>query len=98
MRLQCEEERQEQLAPLREKEIEQCVNKQNSREDCEAIFRDFGNADRSVTGGLGLRMFDDLPSCVAAREAKQAEEKAQREECKRGILLLGRHGAHQPLL
>jgi hypothetical protein len=84
LRLQCEEERQEQLAPLREKEIEECANKRPSRKDCEAKFRDFGNADRSVTGGLRLRMFDDLPSCVAAREAEQAEEKAQREERKQG--------------
>ena len=84
LRLQCENERQEQLAPLREKEIEQCANKQNSREDCEAKFRDFGNAGRTASGGLRPRMFDDLPSCVAAREAEQAEEQAKRQERKSG--------------
>lgn len=84
LRLQCEKERQEQLAPLREKEIEDCVNKKNSREDCEAKFRDFGNAGRTVTGASRLRMFDDLPSCVAAREAEQAEEQAMRQEREKG--------------
>lgn len=84
LRLQCEKERQEQLAPLREKEIEECVAKKNSREDCEAKFRDYGNTSRTVTGGSRLRMFDDLPSCVAAREAEHAEEQAMREERKKG--------------
>ncbi len=84
LRLQCENERQEQLAPLREKEIDDCVNKKNSREDCEAKFRDFGNASRTASGGSRLRMFDDLPSCVAAREAEHAEEQAMREERKKG--------------
>ena len=84
LRLQCEEERQEQLAPLREKEIEECINKQGTREDCEAKFSDFGNASRSVSGGSRLRMFDDLPSCVAAREAEHTEEQAMRDERKKG--------------
>ena len=84
LRLQCEEERQEQLAPLREKEIEECIKKQGTREDCETKLSDFGNASRSVSGGSRLRMFDDLPSCVAAREAEHAEEQAMHEERKKG--------------
>ena len=84
LRLQCEKEREEQLAPLREKEIEACVAKQSSREECEAKFSDFGSASRTVTGGSRLRMFDELPTCVAARDAELAEEQAMREERKKG--------------
>ena len=83
-RLQCEKEREEQLAPLREQEIKNCVQNRNSREDCERKYRDFGNSGRTTTGHFRARMFDDLPSCVAAREAEAAEEAAQRAERKKG--------------
>lgn len=83
-RLQCEKEREEKLAPLREQEIENCINNRNSREDCERKFRDFGNSGRTATGHFRARMFDDLPSCVAAQEAEAAEEAVKRAEGKKG--------------
>lgn len=83
LRLQCEEERQQKLAPLRKEQIEECMVKSNSRENCDQKYRDFGNAGRTATGGLRPRMFDDLPACVAAREAELVEEAAQRQERKK---------------
>ena len=83
-RMQCEQEREEHLAPMREQEIENCVLNRNSREDCERKYRDFGNSGRTTSGHFRARMFDDLPSCVAAREAEAAEEAALRAERKKG--------------
>jgi len=83
-RLQCEQEREDRLAPLREQEIENCVNNRNSREDCERKYRDFGSSGRTATGGFRARMFDDLPSCVAAWDAEAADEAAKRAERKKG--------------
>jgi hypothetical protein len=83
-RLQCEQEREERLAPLREQEIENCVKNRSSREDCERKYQDFGNSGRTVTGSYRARMFDDLPSCIAAREAEAAEEAAKCAERKKG--------------
>ena len=79
-RLECEQEREERLAPLREQEIEDCVGNRSSREDCERKYRDFGSSGRTVTGGYRARMYDQLPSCIAAREAEAAEEAAKRTE------------------
>ena len=83
-RLECEQEREERLAPLREQEIEDCVRNRSSREDCERKYRDFGSSGRTVTGGYRARMYDQLPACIAAREAEVAEEAAQRAERKKG--------------
>ena len=84
LRAQCEEERELRLAPLREKEIEECVKNRSSREDCERKFSDLGESGRTASGGFRARMFDDLPACVAAREAEISEEAAARQEQSKG--------------
>jgi hypothetical protein len=83
-RLECEQEREERMAPLREQEIEDCVKSRSSREDCERKYSDFGSSGRTVTGGYRARMYDQLPACIAAREAEAAEEAAMRAERKKG--------------
>ncbi len=69
----CEAEREEMIKPLREMEISKC--KADSRNDpayCERYWKDYGNAVRSSNGSMVPRMFDDLPVCVAAFEARKA--------------------------
>jgi hypothetical protein len=68
---QCEQAREAKLKPLREAEIAKC--KQNKRNDpgyCERYWRDYGSAMRLANGAMRPRMFDDLPECAAARQAR----------------------------
>ena len=68
----CEEAREARLKPLRDAEIAQC--KASKREDpayCERYWRDYGAAFRRPNGTLAPRMFDDLPECVTAHEARR---------------------------
>lgn len=64
----CEAARQEKLAPLRAKYVEECVAKEQrpDRESCERFYADFGNRS-----GNRAPLFYDLPECVAAHEYSQ---------------------------
>jgi hypothetical protein len=67
----CEQAREAQLKPLREAEIARCKNdKRSDPEYCERYWRDLGNATRRPNGTVKPRMFNDLPECIAAREAR----------------------------
>jgi hypothetical protein len=58
----CEAARQEKLAPLREKYIEECVEEQGKDRDyCTRFYRDYG--ERS---GVRPAFFYDLPECEEA--------------------------------
>ncbi len=68
----CEAARQAKLQPLREQEIANC--KAEARNDpayCERFYKDFGEGGRNLNGAPIPRKFDDLPECVAAREARR---------------------------
>ena len=67
----CEEAREARLKPLREAEIARC--KADKRADpayCERFYRDFGDAIKTDSG-VRPRMFNDLPECVAAFNARK---------------------------
>ena len=69
---QCEQQREAMINPLRDREIAKC--KTDGRNDpgyCERFWKDYGNAVRTARG-MTPRMFDDLPVCVAAFEARKA--------------------------
>jgi hypothetical protein len=68
---QCEKDREAKIKPLRDEEIQKCVAARSSLEDCKTIWADYGNPMRLANGRMSPRMFDDLPSCVAAFEARQ---------------------------
>ena len=68
----CEAAREAKLKPIREGLIADCKkNKRNDPAWCERFYSDYGEAGRTASGGIRPRMFDDLPECVAAREARK---------------------------
>lgn len=69
----CETAREAQLKPLRESEIARCKAEKRSNDPgyCERFYRDLGNATRLPNGGFRPRMFDDLPECIAAFQARK---------------------------
>ena len=66
----CEVERQKNIAPMRNKAIEDCVaNKELSdRQECERFYADYGER----MGGRAP-LFYDLPACVTAFEFQQGD-------------------------
>jgi hypothetical protein len=70
---QCEQEREANIKPLRDMEIEKCkADAHNDPAYCERYWKDYGNAMRTPNGTMTPRMFDDLPDCVAAFKARKA--------------------------
>jgi hypothetical protein len=68
----CQTQREENIAPLREQAIEDCVtNRRRDREYCERFNRTFGNARPRPGGGMIPGMFWDLPDCQDAFAAQQ---------------------------
>lgn len=69
----CEQEREANIKPLREAEIAKCkASERNDPAYCERYWKDYGNATRRPDGTMTPRMFDDLPVCVAAYEARKS--------------------------
>ena len=70
---QCEAAREARIKPLREAEISKCkADRQKDPEYCERYWSDYGNATRLPNGTLRPRLFDDLPICVSAAQARHA--------------------------
>ena len=64
----CAQDREAKIKPLREAQIAKCkADAANDPEHCEHFFSDYGNGGRRTP-----RLFDDLPSCVAAAKARKA--------------------------
>jgi hypothetical protein len=69
---ECEQAREARIKPLRDAEIARCkAEKRNDPAYCERFWSDYGAATRRPNKTIQPRMFDDLPECVAAREARQ---------------------------
>jgi hypothetical protein len=70
---QCEQQREAMIKPLRDIEIEKCKTiAHNDADYCVRYWKDYGNAVRLANGNMSGRMFDDLPVCVQAFEARKA--------------------------
>lgn len=67
----CEDAREKKTAPPRKAEIDKCkAEKKRDPLTCETFYSTYGDATGSVNSGAYTpRMFDDLPECVAARNA-----------------------------
>jgi hypothetical protein len=65
--------RSRRIKPLREMEIAKCkADSHNDPAFCERYWKDYGNAVRLPNGAMGARMFNDLPICVQALNARNA--------------------------
>lgn len=70
---QCEAAREAQIKPLRDAEISKCkADRNNDPGYCERYWSDYGNAKRLPNGTMRARLFDDLPICVSAAQARKA--------------------------
>ena len=68
----CEEAREARLKPMREAEIKRCIEEQYKDPGyCQRYWSDLGNAVKLPNGKFQPRMFDDLPECLAAQEARR---------------------------
>ena len=69
---ECQKQREENIAPLREQAIENCItNRGRDREYCESFNRTFGNARPRAGGGMIPGMFWELPVCEEAVSAER---------------------------
>ncbi len=69
---ECQRQREENIAPLREQAIEDCVtNRRRDQEYCERFNRTFGNARPRAGGGMIPGMFWELPDCQNAFAAQR---------------------------
>ena len=72
----CEAARQAELKPLREQEIAKCkADRHNDPAWCERFYKDYGEGGRHFDGRPIPRLFDDLPECVAAHEARRRKSR-----------------------
>ena len=70
--VECQKQREENIAPLREQAIEDCVTQQRrDREYCVRFNRTFGNARPRAGGGMIPGMFWELPVCEQAVAAEE---------------------------
>jgi hypothetical protein len=70
---QCAAAREARIKPLRDAQVAKCkAERPSDPEYCERYWSDYGNAKRLSNGVMSPRMFDDLPICVSAFQARQA--------------------------
>jgi len=67
----CEDVRDAKIAPLKEAEIENCIQTETGDQAwCETFWADYGAPRQTVSGALIPRMFHDLPECTEAWEER----------------------------
>jgi len=67
----CDDAREERIAPLRKAEIANCIKTETGDQAwCENFWADYGDSQRTASGGIIPRMFNDLPECDAAWEER----------------------------
>ena len=67
----CEEVREERIAPLRKAEIVKCIQTGTGDQAwCGAFWADYGDSQRTASGGIIPRLFHDLPECTEAWEER----------------------------
>jgi hypothetical protein len=69
---ECQNQRQQEIAPLRAQAIDDCINVQRKDEAyCERFNATYGQGGTTASGGRRAGMFWDLPVCVDAWEAER---------------------------
>ena len=77
---ECERQREEKIAPLRQAEIEKCLTQRNKRDYCERYWADYGEGHRAINGNWIPRMFNDLPVCQEAIRERNRSRRHQRRQ------------------
>ena len=68
----CEKAREDQLVPLREQAIRDCIAQPRSdAASCRHHFRDFGDARQLPSGRVQPRLLHNIPECASADEARR---------------------------
>ena len=76
LKQQCDEAREEQIAPLRKAAIEECIAKKvKSASECENFYKDYGEAGVTQGGGFRQRMFHNIPECQPYYDAEKKLKK-----------------------
>ncbi len=69
---QCEAKRQEELAPIRARKTQACIEQQLKTPDhCERYYRTYGNTTAGPGKGMYQGYFYDLPECQQWLEARE---------------------------
>lgn len=69
---ECQQQRQQQIAPLKAQAIDDCINVQRKDEAyCERFNATYGQGGTTASGGRRPGMFWDLPICEEAMAAKR---------------------------
>jgi hypothetical protein len=69
---ECQNQRQQEIAPLKAQAIDDCINVQRKDEAyCERFNATYGQGGTTASGGRRPGMFWDLPVCVDALEAER---------------------------
>ena len=64
--------RTEKIKTVQQQKIETCVKvDKQDRAYCERFFRDYGWGSRTSSGNRNVRLFDQIPECVEAFEARK---------------------------
>ena len=67
----CEAAREKIIAPLKKAEITKCTETGTGDQGwCEAFWADYGNAQRTKSGVMIPRQFNDIPECAEAQEER----------------------------
>ena len=67
----CEAAREKIIAPLRKAEIAKCVQAGTGDQGwCDAFWADYGDAQRTKSGVMIPRQFNDIPECVEALDER----------------------------
>lgn len=72
LKQQCDDAREELIAPLREKAIQECIAKKvKTADQCAQFYKDYGESGVTASGGFRQRMFHDIPECQPYYEAEK---------------------------
>lgn len=69
---ECQAYRQQQIAPLKAIEIDNCINEQNKEAAyCKRYYRDYGESFTQGNGTFKLGLYWDYPTCAKALKAEK---------------------------
>ncbi len=68
----CEDRRAEELAPLRERKTQACIEQQmRSPDSCRRYYATYGNRERSPSGAMTVGYYYGLPECQQWLQARE---------------------------